>query len=63
MSRPKVLALLPGLEGLLAQYDLVYPPTDDTRAAFLRDVAPTIEAAVGIGSHPMADDLFAALTG
>ncbi|NWG53635.1 MAG: 2-hydroxyacid dehydrogenase [Hydrogenophilaceae bacterium] len=63
MTKPLVLALLPGLEGLLAAYELVYPPTDETRAAFLRDTAHRIEAAVGIGSNPMPDDLLAALTG
>ncbi|MBI1186624.1 MAG: 2-hydroxyacid dehydrogenase [Alphaproteobacteria bacterium] len=63
MTKPRVLAMLPGLEGLLGAFDVVHPPADENRAAFLRDVAPTLEAAVVIGSHPIPGDLMDALTG
>ncbi len=52
---------MPGLERLLSAYELIAIPTDAAaRAAFLRDEAPRIEAAVIIGSIGLPADVLAA---
>lgn len=66
MSKPRILAhpAMPGLERLLAGYDIVHvPEAAAARAAFLRDVAPLCEAAVVVGGTGLPRDAFDAASG
>ncbi|MGE0830884.1 MAG: 2-hydroxyacid dehydrogenase [Hyphomonadaceae bacterium] len=64
MSGKRIVLTTPrysGINRLLDTYDLYYPPTEqDDRAAFLRDVAPRIEAVVTTSGEGLDSDILAA---